>query len=102
MLTFMSAAVVFLDQLSDHLFWDVARSSVDPDANERFLVSRIMDRGTSGDVRLAWTYYGESRVREALLAAPSLQRKTIAFFANQFRISRDAFRAYQKESQWAQ
>lgn len=98
----MSAAVVFLDQLSDHLFWDVARSSVDPDVNQRFLVSRIMDRGTSRDVRLAWAYYGEFKIREALLSAPSLQRKTIVFFANQFRISRDAFRAYQKESHWAQ
>lgn len=38
----MSAALVFLDQLSDHLFWDLARSSVDPDANERFLVGRII------------------------------------------------------------
>lgn len=98
----MSAATDFLDQLSAHLFWDVDRCSVDPDANAGFLLPRIMERGTRADVLVAWEFYGEARVQEVLLTAPSLTRKTIAFFANQFQLPRDAFRAYQRESNWVQ
>lgn len=97
----MSAATAFLDQLSEHLFWDVDRQRVDPDANAGFLLPRIVERGTRADVHAAWAFYGEERVKDILLAAPSLTRKTIAFFANQFQLPREAFRAYQRKSDWA-
>lgn len=97
----MPAAIAFLEQLSEHLFWDVDRRRVDPLANAGFLLPRIMDRGTRADVQLAWTFYGDKRVQEILLAAPSLTRKTIAFFANQFQLPREAFRAYNRASNWS-
>ena len=96
------AAAVFLDQLSEHLFWDVDRRAVDPEANAGFLLPRIMDRGTRADVQVAWAFYGDERVQEVLLAAPALTRKTIAFFANQFQLPREAFRAYRRASSWSQ
>ena len=99
--TFMSAAASFLNQLSEHLFWDVDRGSIDPDRNAGFLLPRIMDRGTLDDVQAAWAYYSEAQINDVLLTAPSLTRKTIAFFANQFQLPREAFRAYQRESNWA-
>ncbi len=37
-------------------------------------------------------------LKEFLLRAPSLQRKTIAFFANQFHLSPEDFRAFRKIS----
>lgn len=83
----------FLEELSDHLFWDVDRSSVDPEKHVRFLIWRIMDRGTREDARLAWAHYGPEEVKAALLESPALDRKTIAFFANQFQLPREAFRA---------
>lgn len=83
----------FHRELSDHLFWDVDRSAVDPEAHRQFLIPRIMDRGTLVDVRAAWRYYGEEKVREALLNARTLQKKTIAFFACQFNLPRERFRA---------
>ncbi len=93
----------FTQVLSPHLFWDVDRDSVDPELHRQFIIPRIMDRGTRNDVREAWTYYGETRVREALLNAASLQKKTIAFFANQFNLSRDQFRAWREQPrQWDQ
>lgn len=86
----------FLDRLSDHLFWDVNRDSVDPASHARFLISRIMDRGTREDVRAAWGRYGPEGVKAALLEAPALERKTVAFFANQFDLPREAFRAWRR------
>ena len=97
----MSSATDFISQLSSHLFWDVDRLTLNAEDHAGFLICRIMERGSSQDVRYAWRYYGEDRVREELLKAPSLSRKTINFFANQFRISSDAFRAYQSGQNWA-
>lgn len=69
----------FLEELSDHLFWDVDRNSVDPEKHARFLIRRIMDRGTREDARAAWAHYGPEGVKAALLAAPDLDRKRGSF-----------------------
>ena len=98
----MSSDTEFVSQLSSHLFWDVDRLALNSEDHASFLICRIMERGSSEDVRLAWRYYGEDRVRDVLLQAPALSRKTINFFANQFRLSCDAFRAYQRGQNWAQ
>jgi hypothetical protein len=100
MLEAMTADQQFLDQLSAPLFWDVERSSVDPEGNAAFLIIRVMERGTSQEVRTTWAYYGPARIKDALLTAPSLSRKTIAFFANQFGLGKEHFRAYQRASHW--
>ena len=96
----MTASEQFLNQLSAPLFWDVERSSVDPEANAPVLIVRVMERGTSQEVRTTWSYYGADRIEEILLAPPSLSKKTIAFFANQFGLKREAFRAYQRANHW--
>lgn len=83
----------FLEQLSGHLFWDVDPGAIRPGDHDAYLIARIMDRGTRADVRLAWSYFGPEAVREALIQAPSLEARTVAFFANQFDLPRGAFRA---------
>mgnify|MGYP001564051764 CR=1 FL=1 len=88
----------FTQQLSDHLFWDVDRAAVDPEEHRQFIVPRIMDRGTLTDVRAAWAYYGEESIREVLLNASSLHKKTIAFFACQFDLPRERFRAFRNRT----
>lgn len=98
----MSATQQFLDRLSPHLLWDVDRGTIDTESHAAFLICRIMERGSSEDVRMAWDFYGENRVREALMDAPSLSRKTICFFAHQFRITKESFRSYQRGKHWVQ
>jgi len=88
----------FIKQLSAPLFWEVDPEQVDPEAHWRFVIPRIMDRGTLRYVKAAWNYYGEERIQQALLKAASLHKKTIAFFANQFDLPRDFFRAYKKDT----
>ena len=84
-----------IERLSPHLFWDVDPAQVDPEAHAGFLIPRIMDRGTMADVEAAWGAYGPDRVREVLLRARSLNKKTIAFFAAQFGLALSDFRAHQ-------
>lgn len=85
-----------VQQLFPTLFWDVDVETMDSQSHRNFIIPRVMDRGTHDDVMAVWTHYGEEVVKESLLGAPSLQRKTIFFFANQFRLRPEDFRAYRK------
>ena len=93
---------VLTDQLSAFLFWDVDASKVDPHTHRQFIIPRVMERGTLADVKAVWDYYGSETVKSALLNAADLSAKTISFFANQFNLSRDAFRAFRNPANhWA-
>ncbi len=92
----------FMDQLSSSIFWDVDQRSIDPETNATFLIIRVMERGTSQEVRTTWSYYGAARIKDTLLNAPYLSPKTIAFFANQFGLKREAFRAHKRANHWTQ
>ncbi|MDF3129667.1 hypothetical protein P0Y35_10720 [Kiritimatiellaeota bacterium B1221] len=85
--------------LSEHLFWDVDPEQVDVEVHAGFLIPRIMDRGTMKDVDWAWNYYDHDRIKQILLHAPSLHKKTIAFFSAQFQVPLNAFRAYRNRNQ---
>jgi hypothetical protein len=84
----------FLQQLSPALFWDVDPASVDPARHKRFLICRVMDRGSREDVRLTRAFYSRAEIREALVGARTLHKKTIAYFAVMFDLPREAFRAH--------
>ena len=87
------------NRLSEYLFRDVDPSGIDPEAHRHFIIPRVMERGTLTDVKAVWDYYGEETVKQILLSAATLGRKTVAFFANQFNLPRDAFRAYRNPSE---
>lgn len=89
-------------QLSSFLFWDVDSAEINPDSHRQFIISRVMERGTLADVKIVWSYYGEGKVKSALLNTADLSMKTISFFANQFDIPRNAFRAFRNPvNHWA-
>lgn len=85
--------------MSPTLFWDVNVAEMDESAHRNFIIPRVMDRGTHSDVLAVWAYYGPESVKESLLRTPSLQQKTIFFFANQFRLHPEDFRAYRKSQE---
>jgi hypothetical protein len=86
----------FIDRLSRHLFWDIDPMAIAPGQHDAFLIARVMDRGTLDDVKLVWDYYEREQIRVALMKAPSLDQKTISFFANQFDLPPEAFRAFRR------
>lgn len=85
-----------LARLPESLLWDVDPESLDPDRHRRFLIRRIVERGDLCDVEAAWAHYGEAAFREALLDAPGLDAKTVAFFANQFGVAPERFRSHRE------
>ncbi len=88
----------FIQRLSKRLFWDVDPATMDAEDNSPFIISRTMERGSLSDVRAVWHYYDEERIRDTLLNASSLSKKTIAFFANQFNLPCEQFRAFRHNS----
>jgi len=88
-----------LQTLSKHLFWDVDVGTMDTETHRGFIIPRVMDRGIRSDVQAIWNHYGAETVKDVLLHTPSLQRKTIFFFANQFLLRPEAFRAHRKNQE---
>ena len=88
-----------MQTLSKHLFWDVDTTTMDIEKHRGYIIPRVMDRGTRSDVQVVWNQYGAEAVKDVLLHTPSLQRKTIFFFANQFHLRPEAFRAFRKSQE---
>lgn len=65
----MSAARPTFDR---RIFWDVDYDKMDLDAKWRFVIERVFERGDVEDIRQCRRYYGDEKVREALLNAKFL------------------------------
>lgn len=92
MILIMKAAD-FIRALPSSLFWDVDTERLDAVKDAVFIIARVMDRGCRADVDLAWTYYGEERIRDGLLQAPFLEKRTLAYFSHYFGIPLSSFKA---------
>jgi hypothetical protein len=92
-----------INNLSAHLFWETLPEKLDLDKHKRYIIPRVMDRGNIDDVQKVLCYYNRNELREVLLSAPYLDKKTISYFAFYFDCSLSDFRAYRrkKEHQWS-
>jgi hypothetical protein len=68
-----------VEGLSDHLFWDVDRGSVDPGLNAPWLVKRVLEYGKWSDLMILVGEFGKERLREIVPEIRGLDRKAAAF-----------------------
>lgn len=68
-----------LTQFSDHLFWDTPMESVDAGRNRKWLVKRVLEKGTKGDWDRLLGLYGKDGVAEAVRGMRSLEKKPFRF-----------------------
>ena len=61
-----------------------------------FIIRRVVDRGALADVKAVWRHYGDERVKTAIVDARCLDERSLAFFANQWRVPRETFRAFSR------
>ncbi len=54
------------------IFWDVNFDKIDYDARANFVIERVFERGDVEDIRNCRRYYGDEKVKEALLHAKFL------------------------------
>jgi len=79
-------------QLSNHLFWDIDVKSLDYATHCRYIIKRVVTRGTLEDWVTIKDYYGIDKVKAEILLIRDLDPKTHTFFSTIFNIPKDQFR----------
>ena len=74
-------------QLSPRAFWDVNMDTLDENKQANWLIVRVFERGSLDDLMEVWAYYGDEKVKTALLAAPYLTEQTWLFAATIFKLN---------------
>ncbi len=58
--------------LNKRIFWDVVFENINYDNKANFVIERVFERGDVEDIRNCRKYYGDKKVRKALLNAKFL------------------------------
>lgn len=81
-----------MTSLSEHLFWDVDRSTIDPEKHAAWLVKRVLEYGRWSDWQALVGQYGKPRLAEIVVTIRSLQPRAFAFCQAWFQLPPTAFR----------
>ncbi len=80
--------------LPRHLFWDINYSSLDTETHARFIIQRVIQRGSIQDWTDIKEFYGLEFIKREILLIRTLDPKTLNFFSTYFGISKEKFRCY--------
>ncbi len=81
-----------MTQLSDHPFWDVDRSSIDPERHTPWLVKRVLEHGRWSERQALVARYGKPRLAEITTSIRSLQLRMLMFCQAWFQLPLSVFR----------
>ena len=81
-------------KLRRQLFWDVDYTAIQWQKNYRFVIERVLERGTFDEWQEIKRYYGLEKIKEAALQARWLDNTTLSFCSNYLRIPKEQFRCY--------
>ena len=70
------------------IFWDVVFENIDYHAKANFVIERVFERGDVDDIRNCRRYYGDDKVKEALLNAKFLPEATMYLASAVVQLSR--------------
>ncbi|MEY2901903.1 MAG: hypothetical protein RLY89_1009 [Bacteroidota bacterium] len=76
------------------IFWDIAFENLDYDDKVSFIIERVFERGDVEDIRQCRRYYGDERIRTALLNAKYLPLDRIYLASAVIEEPLNAFRCY--------
>jgi len=80
--------------LSRELFWDVDPEQIDEEVNARFIIERVMTRGTMSDFDQLRKRYSKAKIKSELVRCRSLDPKTVNFCSVIYDIRKEDFRCY--------
>ena len=83
-------------RLTNFGFWDVDLQKLDFDKYAKFVIIRVMERGTTEDMRELVEYYGQDLVIKTITAAPSLMQTAIAAAKYYFKLKDEDFKCFTK------
>jgi len=80
--------------LPNHLFWDTDLKSLDFKNNARFVIQRVIQKGSINDWRTIKAFYGLEFIKKEIIQIRDLDPLTLNFFSTYFNIDKKDFRCY--------
>ncbi len=74
------------------LFWDVNSKAIDIDSHARFIIERIVTKGTWADWQNLVNIYGKQRILAEAMKIRSLDQKSFNFLTVYFNVEKEKFR----------
>ena len=84
----------FVSQLSNSLFWDVNPEEINDETNKRFIIQRVLERGTHKDWLLINERYTLKVIIQEAMQMRSLDPKALSYIACMGNIPKENFRCY--------
>lgn len=81
-------------ELRPSLFWDVNVQQIDLQKHQASVIERIMLRGRYEEYKAMMRYYGRAIVKNTMLNARYLDKRTLAFCSTIFDVPETEFRCY--------
>ncbi len=78
--------------LPNYLFWDIDLTSLDFKKNARFIIQRVIQKGSLNEWRSIKEFYGIDFIKQEILMMRNLDIKTLQFFSTYFGIDKINFR----------
>ena len=82
------------EEFSPNLFWDADSAELDLVKHKKYVVQRVLERGTMEDIRQMFTMYGFEDVVSTSKMLRSLEPKALSFIACLADEPRENFRCY--------
>ena len=84
----------FIKSLSPKLFWDVDPNEIDEKAHCRYIIQRVLERGSLDDIRATISHYTMPFMIAQAQQIKSLDPVTLAFAACIGNVKEETFRCY--------
>lgn len=85
-----------IKDLSEHLFWDMKVCSLDKEKNKTIIIERVYNRGDINDVKAINQIYGIGTIKNEIVKAGFLNKKTFNWVSTLFNIPKENFKCYNK------
>lgn len=84
----------YIQSLSDYLFWDTDKGSIDLESNAPFVVKRVLEFGQIKDWNLIVKRYGMPHITNIVKNLRTLDPKAVSFVSAISSIPEETFRCY--------
>ncbi len=85
-----------IKSLSKNYFWDIDISRLDDFKNRRIIIERVLSIGDFDDLRRIIQYFGVEVIKQEIILAGQLDKKTLNWVSQYFNIPITDFKCYIK------
>lgn len=83
-----------ISKLSDHIFWDVDKDTLDAQKNKRLIIQRVLDYGLLNDWNMIKNYYGVNEIAQTATTLRELDPRSLSFISQISKIAPENFLCY--------